>query len=123
VQYLLLQYGAGHWDYVKGQIEPDETEKDTAMREIKEETGIVNAHLFEGFREEIGYFYKREGKTIYKEVVFFLVEAKESQVTLSYEHVGFKWLNHEEALAKLTFTNAKNVLEKAHEFLRAHGIA
>ena len=123
VQYLLLQYGAGHWDYVKGQIEPDETEKDTAMREIKEETGIVNAHLVEGFREEIRYFYKREGKTIYKEVVFFLVEAKESQVTLSYEHVGFKWLNHEEALAKLTFTNAKNVLEKAHEFLRAHGIA
>jgi 8-oxo-dGTP pyrophosphatase MutT (NUDIX family) len=123
VQYLLLQYGGGHWDYVKGQIEPDEIEKDTAMREIKEETGIVNAHLVKDFREEIRYFYKREGKTIYKEVVFFLVEARESRVTISYEHVGFIWLDYKEALAKLTFNNAKNVLEKAHEFLRTRGIA
>ena len=122
VQYLLLHYGAGHWDYVKGQVELGESEKDTVMRELREETGIANARLVEGFREEIRYFYKREGETIYKEVVFFLVEAQGSQVTLSYEHVGFKWLNYQEALAKLTFANAKNVLKKAHEFSRTQGI-
>jgi 8-oxo-dGTP pyrophosphatase MutT (NUDIX family) len=120
VQYLLLHYEAGHWDYVKGQVEPHETEKDTVTRELEEETGIVNARFIEGFREEINYFYRREGKTVYKEVIFFLIESKDSRVKLSYEHVGYEWLNYERAMAKLTFANAKKVLLKAHEFLRKH---
>jgi 8-oxo-dGTP pyrophosphatase MutT (NUDIX family) len=120
VQYLLLHYEAGHWDYVKGQVEPHETEKDTVTRELEEETGIVNARFVEGFREEINYFYRREGKTVYKEVIFFLIESKDSRVKLSYEHVGYEWLNYEKAMAKLTFANAKKVLLKAHEFLRTH---
>jgi 8-oxo-dGTP pyrophosphatase MutT (NUDIX family) len=120
VQYLLLHYEAGHWDYVKGQVEPHETEKDTVTRELEEETGIVDARFVEGFREEINYFYRREGKTVYKEVIFFLIESKDSRVKLSYEHVGYEWLNYEKAMAKLTFANAKKVLLKAHEFLRTH---
>jgi bis(5'-nucleosidyl)-tetraphosphatase len=121
VQYLLLHYEAGHWDYVKGQVEPHETEKDTVTRELEEETGIVNARFIEGFREEINYFYRRGGKTVYKEVIFFLIESKDSRVKLSYEHVGYEWLSYEKAMAKLTFANAKKVLAKAHEFLRRHG--
>jgi len=120
VQYLLLHYEAGHWDYVKGQVEPHETEKDTVTRELEEETGITDSRFIEGFREEINYFYRREGKTVYKEVVFFLIESKDSRVKLSYEHVGYEWLNYEKAMAKLTFANAKRVLAKAHEFLGKH---
>jgi 8-oxo-dGTP pyrophosphatase MutT (NUDIX family) len=120
VQYLLLHYEAGHWDYVKGQVESHETEKDTVTRELEEETGIANSRFVEGFREVINYFYRREGKTVYKEVVFFLIESKDSRVKLSYEHVGYEWLNYEKAMAKLTFANAKKVLAKAHEFLRKH---
>jgi bis(5'-nucleosidyl)-tetraphosphatase len=122
VEYLLLHYGAGHWDYVKGQVEPDESEKDTVVRELKEETGIADAHFIEGFKDEISYFYRREGRTVYKQVIFFLIEAKDSNVKLSYEHVGYEWLNYEKATAKLTFANAKKVLAKAHEFLRTQGI-
>ena len=61
VEYLLLHYEAGHWDYVKGQVEQDESEKDTVTRELKEETGITDARFIEGFREEISYFYRRRG--------------------------------------------------------------
>jgi len=118
VQFLLLHYEAGHWDYVKGQVEPHESERDTVMRELKEETGITNARFIDGFREEISYFYRRDGKTVHKEVIFFLVETKDSTVKLSYEHVGYEWLNHEKAMARLTFSNAKNVLEKANEHLK-----
>ena len=120
VQYLLLHYEAGHWDYVKGQVEPNETERETVVRELHEETGITNALFIEGFREEINYFYRRETRTVYKEVIFFLIETKESNVRLSYEHVGYEWLNYEKAMAKLTFPNAKKVLAKAQEFLRKH---
>ena len=122
VVYLLLHYDAGHWDYVKGQVEPAESEKDTVVRELKEETGITNARFFEGFREEISYFYRREGRTVYKEVIFFLIETEDSNVKLSYEHIGYVWLSFEKAMAKLTFGNAKKVLAKAHEFLQKHGM-
>jgi len=122
VEYLLLHYEAGHWDYVKGQVEPNEGEKDTVLRELKEETGITDARFVEGFREEISYFYRREGKTVYKQVVFFLIETKEGNVMLSYEHVGYQWLNYETAMEKLTFASAKKVLAKADGFLRKQSV-
>lgn len=64
IKFLLLQYGAGHWDFVKGNVELNETEMDTAMRELREETGISDAKFIEGFRERIDYFYKRQGMGI-----------------------------------------------------------
>jgi len=121
ILYLLLQYEAGHWDFVKGNVEPNESEKDTVLRELKEETGIVATQTIEGFKERISYFYRRQGSTVHKEVVFFLIEADTKKVTLSFEHVGFDWLNYERALEKLTFKNAKDVLQKAHAFLQAQG--
>jgi bis(5'-nucleosidyl)-tetraphosphatase len=122
VEYLLLHYEAGHWDYVKGQVEAGENERETVVRELEEETGITDARFFDGFREEINYFYRRQGRTVFKEVIFFLIETGESKVKLSYEHVGYRWLNYEKAMDRLTFTNAKKVLAKAHEFLRKRGI-
>ena len=119
VLYLLLQYEAGHWDFVKGNVEPNESEKDTVLRELKEETGIDATRTIEGFKERIIYYYRRQGATVHKEVVFFLIEADTKKVTLSFEHVGFDWLNYERALEKLTFKNAKDVLQKAHAFLQA----
>lgn len=118
VKYLLLQYEAGHWDFVKGNVEEDESEQQTAVRELKEETGIDDASFVDGFREKISYFYKRQGATVYKEVVFFLMAAKNTNVMLSFEHVAFDWLSYDDAMKKLTFKNAKNVLQRAREFLK-----
>jgi bis(5'-nucleosidyl)-tetraphosphatase len=122
VNYLLLRYGAGHWDFVKGNVEPNESEKDTVIRELREETGIVNARFIDDFREKIEYFYRRQGATIHKEVIFFLIETHTEKVELSYEHVGYTWLNYQRAMEKLTFKNAKNILQKAHELLKARGV-
>ena len=122
VNYLLMHYEAGHWDFVKGNVEPNESEKDTVIRELREETSIVDARFIEGFREKIDYFYKRQGATIYKEVVFFLMETRTAKVKLSYEHVGYDWLPYQSAMEKLTFKNAKDVLQKTHEFLKTQGL-
>ena len=121
IVYLLLKYEAGHWDFVKGNVEPNESEQDTVLRELKEETGIVATQTIEGFKEKTVYYYRRQGSTVHKEVVFFIIEAGTKKVTLSFEHVGFDWLNYERALEKLTFKNAKDVLQKAHAFLQAQG--
>ncbi len=122
VKYLLLQYEAGHWDFVKGNVEQGENEKETAFRELGEETGIANARFIEGFRERIAYYYKRQGATVFKEVVFFLVESQITDVKLSFEHIGFAWLPYAATMEKLTFKNARDVLEKAQGFLIKQGI-
>jgi len=122
VEYLLLRYEAGHWDFVKGNVEPNESETDTVMRELKEETGIADAKFVDGFKRKIEYFYRRQGSTIHKQVIFFLIEAHTRQVELSYEHVGYEWLNYNRSMEKLTFKNAKDVLRESHSFLLAQGI-
>jgi 8-oxo-dGTP pyrophosphatase MutT (NUDIX family) len=122
LHYLLLQYEAGHWDFVKGNVEPNESETDTVLRELKEETGIVATHVMDGFRERIQYFYRRQGEIIQKEVVFYIIQASTEKVELSFEHVGYAWLDYPHALEKLTFKNAKDVLQKAQAFLQTRGI-
>jgi bis(5'-nucleosidyl)-tetraphosphatase len=121
IQYLLLHYEAGHWDFVKGNVEPNESEKDTVIRELQEETGIADARFIDDFREKIEYFYRRQGATIHKEVIFFLIETHTEKVELSFEHVGYTWLNYQHAMEKLTFKNARDVLQKARELLKARG--
>ena len=60
-EFLLLNYPQGHWDFVKGKIEQNETSHETALRETKEETGIMNILLFES-----KIIFYRFFKTIYK---------------------------------------------------------
>jgi bis(5'-nucleosidyl)-tetraphosphatase len=121
-KYLLLNYAAGHWDFVKGNVEANETEKETALRELKEETAIVDATFTEGFKETIAYFYRRQGLTVHKEVVFFIMETHTEKVELSFEHVSYIWLDYKHAMEKLNFKNAKDVLQKAHDFLKKQKI-
>ena len=120
-KYLLLNYAAGHWDFVKGNVEANETEKETVLRELKEETAITEAAFIDGFKETIAYFYRRQGLTVHKEVVFFIIQTHTEKVEISFEHVGYIWLDYKRAMEKLTFKNAKDVLQKAHDFLKKQG--
>jgi 8-oxo-dGTP pyrophosphatase MutT (NUDIX family) len=123
-EYLLLHYEAGHWDFVKGHVEKGESEEATVGREILEETGLRSNTFLSDFRERIDYFYRRRGRTVSKEVIFYLVKnTGEEQVRISGEHVGYDWLPYREALDRLTYKNAKETLRKAEEHLqRAGGI-
>ena len=118
-KYLLLHYEAGHWDFVKGHAEKGESEEETVRREILEETGLKNNRFLSDFRERIGYFYRRRGRTVSKEVIFYLVESLEEEaVKISGEHVGYEWLPYREALERLTYKNAKETLRKAEKYLQ-----
>lgn len=116
-KYLLLHYEGGHWDFVKGHVEKNESERETVQRETEEEAGIKEITFIEGYRQPISYYYKRAGKTVYKQVIFYLVESKTDEIRLSREHVGYDWLSYERAYDRLTYKNAKETLKKAREFL------
>lgn len=113
--YLLIQNVDGkHWDFPKGTVIGKETEIQTALREIKEETGI-NAEIIHGFREEIVYEHK-PGCT--KKVILFLASSSTMQVVLEQKEIlDSVWLRYRDAKELLTHDNVKKVLEKAHNFL------
>ena len=116
-EFLLLNYPQGHWDFVKGKVEKNETPHETAIRETKEETGITNIEFIDGFEESVEYNFRFKKEDIHKKVIFFLAKTDEKNIKLSHEHNDYLWLEYNDALKKTTFENAKNVLSKASEFL------
>ena len=115
--YLLLHYPNGHWDFPKGHVEKGEDEKQTARRELEEETGISNSTFIDGFRYPVSYSYFRRGKRSNKQVIFFLAHTELDEITISHEHQNFIWLNYQDSLEKLTFDNAKNLLKNGESLL------
>jgi len=123
IYYLLLHYPSSakapkeYWDFPKGHIEKGEKLEETVKREVKEEAGLEDIKLVDGFKEGIKYFFKFKGKNILKFVTFYLGETKTKDVKISGEHIGFKWLPYKKAIEQLTFKNAKEILKKANEFI------
>lgn len=119
IEYLLLDYGR-HWDFAKGHVHPGEDDLAAARRELAEETGLADSYVAPGFQHEIVYFFRDRRKgLIRKTVVFFLAEVPGRDVVLSHEHVGFAFLPFEQAVKRVTYPSAREVLRAAHAHLAA----
>lgn len=114
---LLLHYRSGHWDFPKGNIETNETEMQAAIRELKEETDISKFRVIPNFRYTLGYKYTKKSKLISKQVILFLASTKVKKVKISNEHIGYKWTRTNSSVDQLTYSNAKNALLYAINFL------
>ena len=116
-KFLLLNYPSKHWDFVKGKMERGETPRKTAIRETNEETGISDLEFLNGFEEEIEYYFYADKQEIHKKVIFFLGKTKTSDIILSHEHLNYIWLEFDNAIERITYENAKNLLKKSKVFL------
>ena len=115
---IIKQARNGNWSFPKGHMEKDETEEQTAVREVLEEVGI-NIKIIPGFREVIRYSPKIGTE---KDVVYFVSNPAIQRVKLQRAEVSdYKWLRPQEALKNLSFKNDKEVLKKAIEFLKETG--
>ncbi|HLW73073.1 MAG TPA: NUDIX domain-containing protein [Candidatus Babeliales bacterium] len=120
ILYLLLRYGAGHWDLPKGKIEPGETKEEAALRELMEETGLT-AVINENFEESVHYIFTDYDKQLAQKTAYFFVgKATDKHVKLSHEHTDFKWLPYKDAVEQLTYDNAKRLLKKAHKYIMTY---
>lgn len=104
----------GHWGFPKGHVEKDETELQTAEREILEETGLTPA-IDTNFRV-VSIYSPKPG--IKKDAVYFLAKAdSESRVTIQEsELASFKWCSLSEACSLLTYD--AELLKKADKYLK-----
>lgn len=110
------------WGFPKGHIEEGETERDAALREIYEETGLTNLRFSDTFREEDSYpaVGRREfrGLEIIKHSIYFLCEARNGIIhTDGTEITDYRWMPYSEALNILPFESMKNILRKAQLYL------
>lgn len=124
-EYLLIHAPAvdkwkASWGLPKGHIEKGENSEDAAIRETKEETGITKLRFISGFKKTTRYFFMRGGKKVLKFNVYFLAQTNQKNVIISWEHDQYAWLSYTEALKTISFTNSKNILKKAHEYLSSH---
>ena len=117
---LLLQHPdsdkVGHWDFPKGHVENGENNSQTALRELAEETGIVDVDLLSNFNHKISYKLTKGGKLVSKEVTFFVGITNQTTVSLSHEHQAYAWLTYESAINRLTYNTAKETLEVSYDF-------
>ncbi len=108
---LLVKNNNGrYWSFPKGHIEKGESEQQTAIREIKEETGL-DVTLFDGFREISEYC--PFGK-IRKRVVFFLAQAFTDNVRIQEEEIdSYIWVDLQQARKMCSYDNDLRIIEKA----------
>lgn len=117
--YLCLHMTLGHYSICKGHVEGNETEVETALREIKEETSL-DAVIDTNFKEVITYS-PYEG--CIKDVVFFVGEIVGGNETPQEEEVSsISYLTLEDMLKTLTYDSDKEVVRKANLYLERKGI-
>lgn len=118
VYYVIVEQSSGRHCFPKGHVEPGETEHQTALREIWEETGLRPAFI-DGFRETETYeVRKRPG--IMKDVVYYLAEYSDQSIdpVPSDEIHDVGLYSFEKAMSLLENENRRNILEKADAFLK-----
>jgi 8-oxo-dGTP pyrophosphatase MutT (NUDIX family) len=119
---LLIKDGYGNWGFPKGHVEAGESSAEAALRECCEETGLTLLQA----RDAVGMtdWYFRAGETlVHKYCDYFLVEgdAAEEPTPQSVEGIqACEWLAPADAVSRVTYANARRLLERAVSTLAGH---
>ena len=115
LRFLISKHKQGHFSFTKGHVENNETEVETALREIKEETNL-EVKLDTGFRE-INTYSPRLGSI--KDVIYFIATPTTFDLKVQeHEIIEALWLSYEDSLKTITNDSDKEILKKAYAYLK-----
>lgn len=113
-EFLLIRHKNGeHWDFPKGHKEAGESSRDTALREVLEETGL-EIRLIDGFKEKSKYS-PRPG--VEKTVTFYLGFSMGDVKIQEEEILEYEYLPYEEARLRITFQESRQIIAAAKQFI------
>lgn len=104
---LLVKHNAGHWDFPKGHVEEGETEIETAIREVKEETNIDIK--IEKENKYISEYSPKEN--VMKTVIYFIGEKVGGEDKPQIEEVSdVEWVDVNKAVERITHQKSKEIM-------------
>jgi 8-oxo-dGTP pyrophosphatase MutT (NUDIX family) len=120
IQFLLIKDPYDNWGLPKGHVEGGETPEQAAIREVAEETGLSELSVIAQL-PTIDWYFKDKGRLVHKFCHFFLLECASGDATPQLEE-GISecaWQTIDEAIATVTYANAREVLRAAGERARS----
>ncbi len=128
VHSALVRNPEAAWEFPKGSVNPGETDVETALRELREETTVTEIVLLPDFRDQVRYTYRRDGREIEKTVIFFTGEVQEwsgiPEEAPTREHGPHprhgnwhRWSTEPQAHRMLFHAGMRNLLDRAARFI------
>lgn len=112
---LIKHIKSGYWSFPKGHMEEGESETQTAVREIKEETNVDISIDDASFRETVVFTPRRDTR---KEVVYFVARATSFDCKPQEEEIAeLRWVEISQAASHLAYDNDKLIVNKVRAFL------
>lgn len=119
---LLIRDPYRKWGLPKGHLEPEESPEDAALREVSEETGLTSLVLGPDLGE-IDWIFRLKGRKIHKFCRFYLMSAPTGRARPQVEEgiTEVRWLPVDEAVARVSYENARGVIVQAARRIRVPG--
>jgi 8-oxo-dGTP pyrophosphatase MutT (NUDIX family) len=117
--FLLIRDSYKNWGFPKGHLETDEAPDAAAVREVQEETGLLNV-ILDGEIDTIDWFFRFRGTLVHKVCHFFLMRT-DAEDTIPQRAEGItacRWARFDEALELVSYANARDVLLRAHAMVQ-----
>lgn len=116
IYFAIVKSLEGYYGFPKGHIEGNETEEETALRQIYEEIGI-RAQIITGFRT-IDEHPVPNKKDVIKRIIYFVAEYDKQQLCYQEDELeGAYLMTYEEAMDAFQFESSKRILNEAKKFI------
>lgn len=117
IKYVIIKSTEGIYGFPKGHMEKDESEIETARREIFEEVGL-KVNFISGFRT-VNIHSLPKKKNVMKKVVYFLAKYDNQEIKYQEEELlGAYLMNYDEAINSFQYEDSKRILTEADNFIK-----